>query len=244
MKWIAMSLVSFALVLSLAWAGPQMGAKRPRFGHASKGKACATTLDTCPKQGCGGGDGLLNTKKNRLDPPQSTPQVMTFEDFLHLQEESPTHWTQNQPRAEVEQLGEDTPVTLRGFLLGAHPGSPETCNCKLSGEDNNDYHINVVERSTDRMRDSIVVEMTPKKRAQIPEWRLDKINGLITDPNNPPLVRVSGYLLFDSEHVSRSGGERATIWEIHPVMRFEFCSTGSNCTADSDDGWQDLHPSP
>ena len=242
MKWIATSLVSFALVLSLAWAGPQ-GSKKPRFHHASKGKACATSRDNCPKQGCGGGDLQLNTKKNRLDTPQQPYQVMTFEDFSHLQEESPTHWTQNQPRDVAEQLGEDTPVMLAGFLLGAHSGSPETCNCKLSGEENNDYHINIVERSSDRLRDSLVVEMTPKMRAQIPEWRLDKINGLITDANNPPLVRVSGYLLFDSEHVSRSGGERATIWEIHPVTRFEVCTVG-NCTADSDDGWQDLHTSP
>ncbi|HKE09223.1 MAG TPA: hypothetical protein VKB48_15450 [Candidatus Acidoferrum sp.] len=44
-----------------------------------------------------------------------------------------------------------------------------------------------------------------------------RINGLATDPSNPPLVRVSGYLLFDSEPVSRSGDERAANWEIHPV---------------------------
>lgn len=241
MKSLAASLFSFLLVVSLAFAAPQKLTRSHTFAH--KSKACSTTLQDCPPQGCGGGDRLLNAKKNRVDAPTSALQVMTFADFLHLQEESPTRWVQNQVRDEVEQLGEDTPVTLAGFFLGAHPGSPETCNCKLSGEDNNDYHLNVVERSSDRLRDSVVAEMTPKMRANIPEWRLDRLNGLITDTSNPPLVRVSGYLLFDSEHVSRSGGERATIWEIHPITKFEVCQNGSNCTVDSDTGWQDIHAS-
>jgi len=44
----------------------------------------------------------------------------------------------------------------------------------------------------DRMQDSIVVEMTPRMRTSIPQWTLDRINGLATDPSEPPLVRVSG----------------------------------------------------
>jgi hypothetical protein len=165
---------------------------------------------------------------------------MTFEDFLHLEEERPSRWTEGQARGEVEAMGEDTPVTLAGYMIGAHPGSPESCNCKLPGEPNNDYHINLVERPTDRLWNSIVVEMTPKMRATVPQWTLEKLDGLITDINNPPLVRVSGYLLFDSEHVSRSGGPRLTIWEVHPVMKFEVCNNGTQCTVDSDAGWQDI----
>ena len=238
MKWIASSFLSLVLLISFALARPQQRSKPHVFAHTSR--ACSTSLAKCPPAGCGGGDTLLNTKKNRLDLPTAALEPMTFADFLHLQGEAPTQWTQNQPRTEAEQLGEDTPVALAGFLLGAHSGSPETCNCKLSGESNNDYHINIVERASDRLPSSIVVEMTPKMRATVPEWTLANINGLITDPNNPPLVRVSGYLLFDSEHVSRSGGERATIWEIHPVTKFEVCSSGASCTVDSDAGWQDI----
>jgi hypothetical protein len=208
-----------------------------RFAHSSR--ACRSSLIDCPAEGCGGGDQLLNAKKNRLDPPQGTLQIMVFADFLHLEEERPDHWDENQPRDEAEQLGEDTPVVLAGFMIDAHPGSPETCNCKLSGEENNDYHINLVERESDRLRDSIVVEMTPKMRAKIPEWRLTTLTNLLNSPK-PPLVRVSGYLLFDSEHVNRSGGERATIWEIHPVTKFETCP-GGGCDVSSDVGWQDLH---
>jgi hypothetical protein len=216
-------------------------ATHPKFAsHSSTSKACAVDLNSCLDQGCGGGDRLLNSKKNRLTPPATDYQVISFDDFRHLEEERPTTWKENQSRKEVETLGEDTAVMLTGYLYGAHPGSPETCNCKLSGETNNDYHVNIVEHADDLMTDSIVVEMTPKWRAKIPEWTLMKLQSLPKPSGGSPLVRVSGYLLFDSEHVSRSGGERATIWEIHPVTRFEYCASGS-CKPDEDDGWLDLH---
>jgi len=238
MKWISLSVYCLFLLAALGFTRAQTHTHHSRT-NAHSSKACKSSLANCPPEGCGGGDPLLNEKKNRLDAPTTAYQSMGFADFLHLEEERPTHWDTGQARDEVEQMGEDTPVMLAGFLLGAHSGSPESCNCKLSGEANNDFHINIVERATDRMQDSIVVEMTPKMRATIPQWTLNGINSLVSDPSKPPLVRVSGYLLFDSEHVSRSGGERATIWEIHPVEKFEVCA-GGNCTVDSDTGWKDI----
>jgi hypothetical protein len=197
----------------------------PRFSNANRAShPCATDLEHCPATGCGGGDKLLNKKKNILTIP-GTYEVITFDDFRHLEAERPTTWSEGQSRSEVEQLGEGSAVMLMGYLFGAHAGSPETCNCKLSGELNNDYHINIVENDDDFQVDSIVVEMTPKSRAAKPGWTLAKLNGIPVAPHKQhALVRVSGYLMFDSEHVSRSGGERATIWEIHPVTKFEVCS--------------------
>lgn len=238
MKRLSMILI---IVLGVGTTVAQVAHQHARglrkTSHAAK--ACSTNLASCPVEGCGGGDTLLNKKKNRTDIPQSSYQAMTFEDFLHLEEERPSQWTENQDRSEVEALGEDTPVTLAGYMIGAHPGSPETCNCKLSGEANNDYHINLVERPTDRLWNSIVVEMTPRIRSSVPQWTLQNLQNLITDVNNPPLVRVSGYLLFDSEHVSRSGGPRITIWEVHPLTKVEVCND-TQCTVDSDSGWQDI----
>ncbi len=241
MKWISLSVLCLFLLVALGFATAQTRTHKRKNFHSSK--ACKSSLADCPPEGCGGGDPLLNQKKNRLDSPADPYQPIRFADILHLEEERPTHWDTGQARDEVEQMGEDIPVMMSGFLIGAHEGSPESCNCKLSGEANNDYHINIVERPEDRRRDSVVVEMSPKMRANIPQWTLNRINGLITDPSNPPLVRVSGYLLFDSEHVSRSGGERATIWEIHPVERFEVCAAG-NCTVDSEAGWKDIRTTP
>jgi hypothetical protein len=34
-------------------------------------------------------------------------------------------------------------------------------------------------------------------------------------------VRLSGWLLLDTEHPEEVGRTRGTIWEIHPVMRIE-----------------------
>jgi len=202
--------------------------------------ACAASLDACPAQGCGGGDPSLNTKKNRLDLPVGEPQEFTFEDFTHLETErpGPGEYTPGD-RTEIEELGEDTYVALAGYMIGAHPGSPETCNCKLSGEPNNDFHITLVERKTDRLTDSVVLEMTPKMRQTKPAWTLPKLHALLND-SNPPYVRVSGYLMLDTEHISRSGGPRMTIWEIHPVTRFQVCSsTPAKCASGT--GWKDLN---
>lgn len=171
-------------------------------------------------------------------PPARPIRALTI--FAILRRNAPSTWTEGQPRDEVEQLGEGTAVMLTGYLFGAHSGSPETCNCKLTGEENNDYHLNIVEHDGDPQTASVVVEMTPKFRKNKPAWTLSTLDGLVPARNKRlPLVRVSGYLLFDSEHVSRSGGERVTIWEIHPVTKMELCPTGT-CRSDTDEGWREL----
>src|SRR5262245_23127285 len=105
--------------------------------------ACAVSLDVCPVEGCGGGDPSLNRKKNVLQQPAGPPEEFTFADFAHLEAERPSHYTPGM-REEIEEMGEDTFVALHGFMIGVHSGSPETCNCKLSGEGDNDFHINLV----------------------------------------------------------------------------------------------------
>lgn len=46
-------------------------------------------------------------------------------------------------------------------------------------------------------------------------------------------VRVTGQLYFDSSHVPCSGGQgvrsnprRVSLWEIHPIYKFEVCTAG------------------
>jgi hypothetical protein len=33
---------------------------------------------------------------------------------------------------------------------------------------------------------------------------------------------------------------RVNNWEIHPVLKMEFCSTGDNCKAKGDEGWKSV----
>ncbi len=53
-------------------------------------------------------------------------------------------------------------------------------------------------------------------------------------------VRVTGQLMFDSEHFHHLKLNRATQWEIHPILKLEYCSKGEMCRIDSDDNWEDL----
>ena len=229
------------LCLASLFARRNPAQTHPHFNSAATNSTpCATSLATCPASGCGGGDKLLDTKKNILTAPSSDYQVMSFDDFRHLESERPTTWKSGQSRQEVVEMGEGNAVMLMGYLLGAHSGSPETCNCKLSGEPNNDYHLNIVQNDTDPQTASVVVEMTPKTRPGKPNWTLPGLASLPAAAGKThALVRVAGYLLFDSEHVTGNGGERITIWEIHPITRVEVCASGA-CQSDTDDGWKDI----
>jgi hypothetical protein len=213
---------------------------KTRVNPAHKAVSCATSLAVCPPEGCGGGDPSLNKKKNVTTEPTGAPEEFTFEDFATLETErpGPGEYTPGQ-RSAIEELGEDTFVALHGFMIGAHPGQPETCNCKLSGEANNDFHINLVQNKTQGLTDSVVVEMTPKVRPKHSSWTLGNLQARLDD-TNPPYVRVSGLLLLDTEHISRSGGPRMTIWEIHPVTGFQVCTT-SPADCDAGNGWKDLN---
>jgi hypothetical protein len=51
-------------------------------------------------------------------------------------------------------------------------------------------------------------------------------------------VRISGWLLFDLEHVNVVGKQRATAWEIHPITRIEVKQNGQWIDLDSDQWMQ------
>jgi hypothetical protein len=57
-------------------------------------------------------------------------------------------------------------------------------------------------------------------------------------------VRVTGQLFFDSSHTPcvnevpvRGDPSRASVWEIHPIYKFEVCTEGA---CDSGNGWVPL----
>jgi hypothetical protein len=59
-------------------------------------------------------------------------------------------------------------------------------------------------------------------------------------PQKALLVRVTGQLLFDSEHLIRNSLNRVNNWEIHPVFKLEVCTSGNTCKANSDAGWKSI----
>jgi len=95
-----------------------------------------------------------------------------------------------------------------------------------------------------------VAEFTPRVRLDHPHFTRVKLNHLIdanwnaseSTANGKLLVRVTGLLMFDSKHFFHQAPQvlRDTNWEIHPVLKLEYCPNDKTCRADSDENWKDL----
>ena len=214
-----------------------LGVLSINVGNAQKKPKCAASLDVCPSVGCVEGDGNLNKQKNKVEEPHSgSVEEMTISEIVGLEE--PDSWTKGKTRGELKDLGEGKAIVVKGYLIHAKVSAAETPNCRLTGQSNNDFHLNIVRRKTDPREESLVIEMTPRVRAIHAEWTFKAISAL-ADEEDPPYVRVTGWLLLDTEHLSGNGGPRATEWEIHPITKFEVCGeTRKSC--DAGNGWKNL----
>jgi len=95
-----------------------------------------------------------------------------------------------------------------------------------------------------REKESETAEFTPRVRLDHPKLAGQRLQDLVADaPKQALLVRVTGLLMFDSEHSLGRHLKRVNNWEIHPVMKMEFCPTGETCTAGSNN-WKDLEDQP
>ena len=94
-----------------------------------------------------------------------------------------------------------------------------------------------------REAQSQTAEYAPRVRvARDEEFDGAKLKKMIDPTHGGRLqVRVTGLLMYDSEHAFQSPLVRRTSWEIHPVFRLEFCPKGKDCKADSDQGWVDIN---
>jgi hypothetical protein len=190
----------------------------------------------CPVQGCGG-DSLLNRKKN-LVTPASGPETYTRTDFVKLK--FPESWVSGTSRALLKKWGEGTAVMYDAFLLRVknYPSGAESCNCNLKLNENNDFHLVTGHKSTTPEDDSITGEITPRFRPD--GWTLTKLRKLAKDK---AYIRLTGYLMLDTQHVGSSEPARVTHWEIHPVTGFKVC-TGSVASCKAGNGWQNLSDFP
>ncbi len=149
-----------------------------------------------------------------------------------------------------DTVGEGTVVRHVGFLAEARKArigtSGESVNCNLTEKEENDIHIDIVQTPGANPCRSVTAEMIPHFRPET--WTPENLNR-IRDNRLP--VRVTGHLFFDSSHKPCKGLEspgrghplRVSVWEIHPVYRFEVCRRESlaQCPPDDDSVWQDLH---
>ena len=223
--------------VSTAAAGKKLSIKCP---------ATLNSISDCPDTGCGPSlDPNLNKQKNVATDTQAAVKK-DFQDLAALPDPVPGFKIGN-TREKLAALGEGQKITVVAYALVARKGGKESCNCGLSQPIDTDNHIVLVDPSLTSPSladepDSQTAEFAPRVRLTHPKLAGVGLQSLIAAaPSQALLVRVTGLLMFDSEHsLGPLHLKRHNNWEIHPVMGLEFCPTGKNCTANSDANWKSL----
>ena len=226
---------SLFVVLVLLSAGAYGQAVCKKVDKHGNPMCCnATGFESCPLQGCGG-DPLLNAAKNRTDSPaDGTAQhktIIQIANFTH-----PASWSSGTDRTLLVSWGEGTPleVTLYIKKVKNYASGAESCNCNIDGDRNNDYHIVLVTAKNSAEKNSLTAEITPRLR--LDTWTFDRLKDLAAQKT---YVRVTGWAMLDTQHVGKSVPVRKTHWEIHPVTKFEVCTT-TKADCDAGNGWRPL----
>ena len=109
-------------------------------------------------------------------------------------------------------------------------GGKEACNRGLSGVVNNDFHLVLSSKPTNTEAQSVTGEITPRIRLNHTGWTKAKLNSIADDELE---VRITGYIILDTQHVGKSTPVRSTNWEIHPITEFEVKVGGQWVTLDN-----------
>lgn len=153
---------------------------------------------------------------------------------------------QNRNRNELIRLGEGQKITVAAYALVARKGGKESCNCGLTAPKDTDNHIVLVDPALRNPTleanegDSETAEFTPRVRLHHHNFTREKLEPLIEAQGGKLLVRVTGLLMFDSEHFLGRHLKRHNNWEVHPILKMEYCSPGATCRLDSNANWRDL----
>ena len=225
---------------------------------------CRKRLSLCPDGGCSKRDDHdpnLNQAKNIFAMPPGTPEDVELKWFKGLAD--PQNFQEKGPRDELQAIGEGRYVRTTGHLLiiRKEPGG-ESCNCGLHGERDTDNHLVLITDETlaanlfhgtatkaelkamlaAREPESVTVEFTPRWRKHgHPKFLAGNIQPLINRTvQGALLVRITGLTMFDSEHFLNNHLVRHNNWEIHPVLKFEYCPTTKTCTPTGSTNWVDL----
>jgi hypothetical protein len=166
---------------------------------------------------------------------------MTLNQIKHISQ--PASWTVGKNRDTLKgDKREGQAVRVMAFLWVAKREHGESCNCGLDapgkpGELLTDIHMVLNNKMSDPEAISVTAEITPRVRAERPDpktWTWSNIKGL-----KGKFVRVTGYLMLDTEHLIHNPLVRATNWEVHPITKLEVCtSTLTKCR--QGDGWEDV----
>jgi len=251
-----------ALTVLISTSEAQRNAPQAHATPAPAGKIsvpCPAQLNDitdCPDTGCGPSlDPLLNRQKN-IRSLDGEAESMTIQDIRDLPDPV-AGFKIGDTREKLEALGEGKKIVVVANALVARKGGGESCNCKLLSVADTDNHIVLVDRVlrkgsgetakqtlARREENSITAEFAPRVRLDSPHLTRANLQPLITANGGVQKIRVTGVLMFDSEHSLGHHLKRHNNWEIHPVLDMEYCPKGKRCTADSDDNWMKLGEEP
>jgi len=149
----------------------------------------------------------LNDNKNRTDLPGDSDYVEIKWDDL-----------KNLPADRVADF-QGAPVMVVGFL--SHKVQVETggesTNCHLHAPEQVDWHMYLTNAPAQGIADAVIVETTPRTRPAH-KWTAMTVGAFVDKPTQ---IRISGWLMFDTEHINVIGKQRATVWEVHPITKIE-----------------------
>ncbi|MFL6212167.1 MAG: hypothetical protein ACJ74W_25210 [Pyrinomonadaceae bacterium] len=183
------------------------------------------TFDGCPPEGDNQRQAELNRGKNRVDEGEYVPVAFDAVAGLTWPQGVERQKRENWAAADVAVVDryQGLPVAIEGYLAGAKQEGTESPNCHGDDAKYRDFHIWLTQNPNEDRSKSIVVEVTPRVRANHPNWRTDVLGQIVKKDQR---VRISGWLLLDPEHPDQVGKTRATIWEIHPIMQIEVQQQG------------------
>lgn len=232
---------------------------------------CADDLASCPKNGCaaaGSPNAIMNALKKKVISVANSKKVtfVTMEKLQALADSKvpQDHFLTQEERNLLKNLNvngkrfsEGDAVRLSGYIVGnPHPNKGESVNCNLSGVENNDFHITLLEtleqegendinvEDTNLEYSGIVVEPIPQHRPA--SWTIPSIKQIQKDKKK---VMVVGQLLYDSKHKVNSDPShpksnqprRMSLWEIHPVIKLYVCEkTNGSCNEDKYSEWTEV----
>lgn len=224
---------------------------QPSF-PSPKATAADAGPTSCGPQGNGGNETNQNLAKNNFcatPNQQGQPNPADFQTMQQLQTAVNNDHsiafgdkgTATRPagpqvdRTKLQQRGEGRLAVIEGIVLKARQEGGEGVNCKGHVPEldaYHDIHISLVPPGADVECDGIVLEMTPHHRPS--QWTQDNVMQFAQGKR----VRVFGQMMFDSSHFPCVNGQpvgtnpkRMSLWEIHPIYRFEVCT--ANCNTDN-----------
>jgi hypothetical protein len=240
--------ISVAALILLATADAQRGRGVHTRGTGKNTSDCALKkqqITDCPDQGCGAHyDPELNKQKNITS--NNKRSIMRGLRWMKALPDPSGFTREKTDRDELRELGEGQKITVVAYALIARAGDGESCNCGLPKQENRDNHIVLVEPTLkdpilDKDEDdSETAEFTPRVRLQHPNFSGSKLQKLIDLQEGKLLVRVTGVLMFDTEHFLGRHLHRYNNWEIHPVLKLEYCNAGDTCRGTDDANWKNL----